>query len=159
MDKAAQLLQANLADIGVDLQIESVTFPGYMDLLKSVETSPDLGLIYAFPSNPDPNAVLFINYDSQFVNNGYNWGNYSNPEVDALVREAQGLSDQAKRCELYAKAQQLIADDFVAINILAPQARRGDRAERRGVGLQRRPPPDRERLGHQRRVLIPAEPR
>jgi peptide/nickel transport system substrate-binding protein len=120
-DKAAQLLQANLADIGVDLQIESVTFPQYMDLLKSVDTSPDIGLIYAFPSNPDPNAVLFINYDSQFVGAGYNWGNYSNPEVDALVREAQGLSDQAARCELYVKAQQLIADDFVAYNISLPK--------------------------------------
>jgi peptide/nickel transport system substrate-binding protein len=120
-DKAAQLMQANFADIGVDLQIESVTFPQYIDLLKSVETSPDIGLIYAFPSNPDPNAVLFINYDSQFVGTGYNWGNYSNPEVDTLVREAQALTDEDQRCERYVTAQQLIADDAVAINISLPQ--------------------------------------
>lgn len=121
MDKAAQLLQAGLSQIGVQLDIKSVTFPQFVDLHKTIDSSPDIGLIYAFPSNPDPSAVLYINYHSRFIGNGYNWGNYKNPAVDKALEQAQALTDQSARCDLYAQVQKMIADDYVAINISNPK--------------------------------------
>lgn len=121
-DRAGTLLQSALREIGVDLQLEGVTFPAYVDLVASVETTPDLGMIYAFPAYPDPNAVLYINFDSQFIAGGYNYGAYDNPEVDALVEEAQQLTDLEERCPLYVEAQEIIEGDAVTLNMSNPQA-------------------------------------
>src|SRR5690606_12539951 len=88
-ERAATLLQSALREIGIELELQGVTFPAYVDMIKSNETTPDIGMIYAFPMYPDPNAVLSTNFDSQFIGNGYNYGGYRNERVDELVRQAQ----------------------------------------------------------------------
>jgi peptide/nickel transport system substrate-binding protein len=117
-----ELYQSTLKKIGVTLKPIATTFPAYADMLKKESTTPDLGAVYAFPLFPDPNEVLFISYDSQFrFGNGYNWGQYSNPQVDKLLESAQSISDQTKRCDLYKQAQQIITNDQVAVNVSLPQ--------------------------------------
>jgi len=121
MARAGTLLQSALKSIGVTLELQTVTFPEYMSQVSKVSTTPDLGMIYAFPSYPDPNAVLSINFDSKNIGGGYNYGAYSNPTVDKLVRAAAIESDPAKRCAFYVSAQKAIEADFVAINISNPK--------------------------------------
>lgn len=119
--RAGTLLQSALREIGIELELKGVTFPAYVDMIKSNDTTPDIGMIYAFPMFPDPHAVLSTNFDSQFIGNGYNYGGYANSRVDTLVRQAQQTPDQQQRCALYAEAQQLIAKDFASINFANPQ--------------------------------------
>lgn len=121
MDRAGTLLQSALREIGVDLTLQTVTFPEYMEQVSTVETTPDLGMIYAFPSYPDPHSVLAINFDSKYIGGGYNYAAYSNPAVDKLVRDAAVATDQAARCEMYKEAQQIIEGDFVSVNISNPK--------------------------------------
>jgi peptide/nickel transport system substrate-binding protein len=121
MDRAGTLLQSALREIGVDLTLNTVTFPEYMEHVKTVKTTPDLGMIYAFPSYPDPHSVLAINFDSQYIGGGYNFGSYKNDKVDSLVRAAAVATDPAKRCELYGEAQKVIESDFVSVNISNPK--------------------------------------
>lgn len=135
-DRAGTLLQSALREIGVDLELQGITFPAYVDLIAQVETTPDLGMIYAFPAYPDPNAVMFINFHSQFIGNGYNYGAYSNPEVDRLVQEAQQITDQAQRCPLYEQAQEIVDGEFATMNIANPQAVTVHRAGLEGFGYR-----------------------
>jgi len=121
MEQAATLLQSNLKEIGVDLKLEAITYPEYVQRLKTNKTTPDLGMIYAFPTTPDADAVLYQLFDSEFINNGQNAGGYDNPKVDALVEKAQTVSDDAARCKLYSQAQQLIAADIASVNMSNPQ--------------------------------------
>ncbi len=120
-ERAATLLQSALREIGIELELQGVTFPAYVDMIKSNETTPDIGMIYAFPMYPDPNAVLSTNFDSQFIGNGYNYGGYRNERVDELVRQAQVTPDEDQRCALYREAQNLVADDIATINFANPQ--------------------------------------
>jgi peptide/nickel transport system substrate-binding protein len=121
MNRAGTLLQSALREIGVELTLQTVTFPEYMEQVSTVETTPDLGMIYAFPSYPDPHSVLAINFDSTYIGGGYNYASYNNPEVDSLVRDAAVSTDQAVRCSLYEKVQQIVEGDFVSINISNPK--------------------------------------
>jgi peptide/nickel transport system substrate-binding protein len=121
MEQAATLLQSELSKIGVNLKLEAVTYPQYVDMLKSNKTTPDLGMIYAFPPYPDPDSVLYLMFDSRFINKGQNNGGYDNPKVDELVEKAQRLTDEGQRCELYKQAQHIIADDYASINLSNPQ--------------------------------------
>ena len=120
--KSFELFQSDLSKIGVTLKPIATTFPAYFDMVKKVSTTPDLAAVYAFPPFPDANEVMYINFDSSFrLARGYNWGQYSNPKVDALVRKAQTLSSDAARCPLYKQAQKLVANDYVEINGSLPQ--------------------------------------
>ena len=121
MDRSGTLLQSALREIGVDLTLKTVTFPEYMEQVSKVATTPDLGMIYAFPSYPDPHSVLAINFDSKYIGGGYNYASYKNPKVDSLVRAAAVETDSKKRCDLYGQAQNIIEGDFVSINISNPK--------------------------------------
>jgi len=78
-------------------------------------------MIYAFPAYPDPHSVLAINFDSQYIGGGYNFGSYKSAKVDSLVRAAAVATDPSKRCDLYREAQQVIESDFTSINISNPK--------------------------------------
>lgn len=121
MDRAATSLQSSLRQIGVDLKIQSITYPAYADLTTKVDTTPELGMLYAFPTTPDPSAVLETNYTTPFIGT-QNLAAYSNPEVDKLVGQGLAASDQQQACAAYEQAQKVIENDYVAVNMADPKA-------------------------------------
>jgi len=121
MEQAAALLQSNLKQIGVTLKLQAITFPQYAQMEEKTSTTPELGMIYAFPAYPDPDAIMYQNFDSKFVDGGENYGVYVNHAVDKLVEKAQTISDESQRCTLYNQAQQLIAADTPTINMANSQ--------------------------------------
>ncbi|GAA4535871.1 MULTISPECIES: ABC transporter substrate-binding protein [Nonomuraea] len=121
MEQAATLLQSNLSEIGVKLNLEAITYPQYVERLKTNETTPDLGMIYGFPPYPDPDAVLYLQFHSSFANGGLNSGGYDNAEVDKLTEQGQQATDEAERCAAYSEAQKLIAADHYAVNLANSQ--------------------------------------
>ncbi|MDR1798374.1 MAG: ABC transporter substrate-binding protein [Bifidobacteriaceae bacterium] len=120
MEQAATLLQSNMADVGLTLEVQAVTYPTYAEMAAKAETRPQLGMIYAFPAFPDASAILYQNFNSQFIG-AQNWGGYVNAEVDSLTNQAQTESDQTARCAAYATVQEQIASDFVSLNLANSQ--------------------------------------
>lgn len=121
MEQAATLLQSNLAQIGITLELQAVTYPQYAEMAASDETRPQMGMIYAFPAFPDASAILYQNFNSQFIGVGQNWGGYSNPEVDELTAAAQVETDQDVRCDAYAQVQQIVTADYASVNMANAQ--------------------------------------
>ncbi|MDR5699036.1 ABC transporter substrate-binding protein [Agromyces aerolatus] len=120
MEQAAALLQSNLAEIGVNLELQAITYPQYVELSSKPETRPQLGMIYAFPAFPDTSAILYQNFNSSMIGS-QNWGGYSNPRVDELTNAAQVTSDQELRCEQYEEVQHLVTDDIASVNLANAQ--------------------------------------
>lgn len=121
MEQAATLLQSDLKQIGVTLKLDAITYPQYAQLETKTATTPEMGMIYAFPAYPDPSAIMNQNFDSQYIHVGQNWGDYTNPAVNKLVEKAQMLTDMSQRCALYNQAEQLIVADTPTINMSNPQ--------------------------------------
>ncbi|NQX25879.1 ABC transporter substrate-binding protein [Microbacteriaceae bacterium VKM Ac-2854] len=117
--KAATLLQSNLADIGVTLNLQTVTFPEYSSMVTSADTTPDMALLWDFPYYPEIGPMLYRVYDSQFIDQT-NYGRYANPEVDQLLEAGIASTDTAAACSDYEQAQELIAADHVGLNISNP---------------------------------------
>jgi len=97
MDKAAQIIQAQLKEIGIDVKIEIIEKAAIFDILtKGNYETYILGLNW-----PNSDNLLTFLYDTTGV---FNWGGvYSNPEVDALLLEARKEINEVKRAELYQK--------------------------------------------------------
>lgn len=117
-------LQSNLAQIGIDLVAEGMTWPAQAATTASIETTADINLSYSFPNFPDPHAILNTAFNSALtgVNGGLNWAQYENPEVDALLNQAATSSNAEERAELYRQVQQLVAADHPTITTSLPSS-------------------------------------
>lgn len=119
---AVEQLQSNLSQLGISLEAEGMTWPAQAATVQDVATTADINMIYNFPSFPDPHAILNTSFNSANAgfNGGYNWAQYSNPDVDALLNQAATEADPAKRAELYSEAMELIGADYPVITVSLP---------------------------------------
>lgn len=120
--RAVEQLQSNLAEIGITLEAEGMTWPAQAATTAKVETTSDINMIYSFPAFPDPHAVLNGNFNSALTgaNGGYNWSQYSNPAVDDLLNKAAASADQDERAKLYGEVQKLAGADAPLITVSLP---------------------------------------
>ena len=51
-------------------------------------------------------------YHTNGIDNGYNWGAYSNPEMDRLIEEANAQVDALAAKPLYDRLQELLHDEL-----------------------------------------------
>ena len=121
MEQSAAVLQSALMKIGVTLELQAITYPQFVDEAKTNATTPDMGMIYAFPTSPDPDSILYQNFNSAFINAGQNWGGFRNSAVDELTEKAQSVTDEEKRCGIYGEVEKLIAAETPTINLSNPQ--------------------------------------
>jgi len=106
----AQAVQAQLAEIGVtvDLQVGE-----YSACKKAVtDNAHDAILIARGPvyGGYEPTTLYASDYSSD---GNYNWSVYSNPEFDALLKNAQATDDTEARYALSQELEQMLADDAV----------------------------------------------
>lgn len=105
----ALAVQANLAEAGVTVKLESSANASYRDRLQAGDFQIAIG--NWSPDFADP--YMFMNYWFDSAKGGLS-GNrsfYSNPKVDDLVRAAAIETDQAKREAMYQEAQKIAVDD------------------------------------------------
>ena len=121
MEQAATLLQSNLQQIGITLKLNAITYPQYAQDETKLSTTPELGMIYAFPAYPDPDSIMYQNFDSKFAIGGMNYGDYVNPAVNKLVEKAQTVTSTAARCSLYNQAEQIVTADYPTVNVANSQ--------------------------------------
>jgi len=106
----AEYLQAQFKKIlGIDIGVKGMELKTWMDGLTSREHN-----FFLSPYMYD--YVDASNFFSIFQSGGrHNW---NNAEYDALVREANSLSEWAVREPLYIQAEQLIVDDAAAVYLV-----------------------------------------
>jgi peptide/nickel transport system substrate-binding protein len=107
----AVVLQANFADVGVQLDLEEVPLGGLVEHVVN-GTSPFFPWV-STPTYADPDAALYPKFHTTAIPFGAagNVGRYSDPDVDTLLDEARTSSDNARRLELYGKVQHIVVGD------------------------------------------------
>ncbi|NSY41301.1 ABC transporter substrate-binding protein [Leisingera sp. ANG59] len=102
---AAQVIQATLAQIGITVEVnvlESGAFWASAD-------NEDLQLVLnRYSMTPDPYYATSW-FTTEQVGH-WNWEQFSNDEFDKIHAEASQLTDQAKRDEMYRRAQDLMEE-------------------------------------------------
>ena len=107
--QVATLLQSNLAEIGIKLKLQPITFPAYLTTLGDWKKIPEMMIATESPAYPDPGVMLVQSYDSRAV--GTNKTAYKNPAVDQLLHRAATTAEPQRRCSLYRRAQKIVNDD------------------------------------------------
>ena len=93
--------------LGIDMPLNPVESTTYTNLTKDVATAPQMFILGWCADYPDPQNWLSVYWKTGAF--GERIG-YSNPELDALMAQADSETDEAVRMDLYAQAQTMLTD-------------------------------------------------
>ncbi len=109
------ILQQQLRQAGIALEPRSFEFATfYADIVRGAFQMYTLRWV---GGNEDPDIFRYAFDTSMFPPHGANRGRYSNPDLDALIRDGGASGDQARRRADYARIQQILARDLPSINL------------------------------------------
>jgi ABC-type transport system substrate-binding protein len=108
----AQLLQQDLAKIGLRIELKLVSWPAFLAMQQR------MGAVAMSQANwemdyPDPSSLFdpLFKTDAIGPESSYNTAFYSNPHFDDLVGYARRETDARKRSALYREANELLCDE------------------------------------------------
>ena len=105
----AVMMQSDFKKIGIDLQIKTLAWPTFLDLVTTGKHQ--LALAAWTPDYADPDYNLWYFAHSSSKGPGFNLAFYENPKVDQLLEEARATVDEAVRDKNYQEIQQIMSDE------------------------------------------------
>ncbi|MBK8027168.1 MAG: ABC transporter substrate-binding protein [Chloroflexi bacterium] len=106
----ATFIEANLAQVGIDVVLNGAAQAGYFDAVRAGQHNTQ-GWWDTW-TDPDGMRVLF---DSSRADGGTNRNRYRSEEMDRILNAAAATADSDERVALYAEAQKLAADDAIMV--------------------------------------------
>ena len=107
--KIAVSVQHDLQSIGLKIELQTLDWATFLDRVG--KNPPDMFLLGWVADYNDPDNFLYYLFDTKQWGEAGNETRYSNPEVDTILESARATMDQAKRIELYQKAEKIIVND------------------------------------------------
>lgn len=106
----SQATAAAAKSIGLEARIETVTPNAYTALFSDPSAREGVDLFYTvwYLSSPDLLEMYGVLRTDEFSN----YGNWSNPEYDAVITEAGSTMDPAERSKLTAQAQKIANEEL-----------------------------------------------
>lgn len=114
MDPAAVTLKQQLAEIGIDLDIQKVDLGVWVNNFRS----HNMGFTFNdWATQPDPNLLFYRHFHAR--PEGADFRNWDNEKASALLDEGRAESDPAKRKQIYADYQKLMAETVPTIMLFS----------------------------------------
>lgn len=117
--QSAEMLAAQLARIGINLELEVFEWSNYFSQIIASDfafAGPQFWFYQA-----DPDQAVYRQFHSDLVPpRGVNRHSYSNPRVDEILDMARTETDQELRAEYYREIQHLLVDDVAYIFMWFP---------------------------------------
>ena len=111
----AQLIQANLADVGINAKINQMESAAFLDYVGA--GNGDIFLIYRSGGGPE----IYVGwFDSAAAGVGGNRFFYSNPKMDELIKQIHLAIVPEKRNEVLKEVQELAVEELPLLPLYAP---------------------------------------
>jgi peptide/nickel transport system substrate-binding protein len=107
----ATFMQADLARVGIQVNLNGQSQAGYFDAVRSGRHNTQNW----WDTQTDPDGVVRTLFYSANAGGGTNRSNYVSPAMDDLIDAAAATTDPAERSALYAQVQKLAADDAIMV--------------------------------------------
>ncbi|MCB6184593.1 ABC transporter substrate-binding protein [Leeia sp. TBRC 13508] len=114
----AELLQADLAKIGIKAEIKTLEWGELIKRGKAGEH--DLLFMGWVGDNGDPDDFLTPQFSCAAVQSGTNFARYCDPQLEKLIQDGQKTADIPTRTKLYVAAQKIIRDQGLWIPLAHP---------------------------------------
>ncbi|NDJ59519.1 MAG: ABC transporter substrate-binding protein [Chloroflexi bacterium] len=107
----AEFVQEDLANIGVEFELNLIDFAAYLDIVRAGEHNTQNW----WDTQTDPDGVMRTLFHSSNADGGTNRNRYRDDEMDALIDQALGIGDPEERAAVYAEIQQKIGDEAIMV--------------------------------------------
>jgi ABC-type transport system substrate-binding protein len=109
---ASQLLQQDLAKIGLRIELKMVSYSAFLALQERPD-GPAMSMGSWEIDYPDPSSLFEPLFTTAAITpeSSYNYAFYSNHRLDDLVASARREQDPARRAVLYGEANRLVCDE------------------------------------------------
>lgn len=108
--RTAEIIQAQLREVGVDLTIREMESPA----IQAARQAGEHNLAWLTWLGMDP-AVMEVMLHSRNIGTGWNFSHYPSAELDALLEQGASEVDADARCDIYSQAQQLVMQESIII--------------------------------------------
>ncbi|OCL27555.1 peptide ABC transporter substrate-binding protein [Orenia metallireducens] len=105
----AEAVQANLKQIGVNVELINMDWGTYIDKVDNGGT--EIFRLSWGADYPDPDNFLYVLFHSKNAGPGGNGAFYKNPEVDRMLDKARSMESGKDRIALYQKIEKQIVED------------------------------------------------
>jgi peptide/nickel transport system substrate-binding protein len=113
--QAAQVIQAMVQPAGFNVSIQAMEFASSLAAARAGNFQAYL-IGWSGRADADGNLYSFLHSDT-----GFNFGKYSNPEVDALLNQARRVDSLQARRDVYAKLLTIQRQDMPNIYLWSPK--------------------------------------
>jgi len=104
------LLQANAAEIGIDVEINKKPFGVMINDSQTIETTPNGSIIYVASSYNEAGSMLEKRYHSNSQGSVDQTEWLGSPEIDTAIEDALATVDRDERFKKYAEIQHTLVD-------------------------------------------------
>jgi len=119
-EKIGLLLQANLKELGFEVELQPEPWARMVELVSKPDTAPHFMAVFHTAKYPSPDGHTYLMFHPNAWGTYMSCSYYENPEVSALLEQARATVDTEKRYELYGKVQEIVADEAAALFIANP---------------------------------------
>ena len=114
-EKEAQVIQANLREIGINMDIEVLEWGTFLDDVEA--GNYELALISSNLHIDDPSLVLNSSFNSEKFGTGGNLYRYANSDLDEMIVQSFTESDSAARKQLFGDILMLLHEEVPNVPI------------------------------------------
>ena len=119
-EKAAQIIQRMLSDVGIDVSIQLLEWSSFIKIVDANKSPKDYdAVILGWSLGLDPDGYS-IWHSSQYPQ-GFNFIGYKNKTVDQLLEKGRTVIDQGQRKKIYNTIYQTIANDIPYLFLYFPE--------------------------------------
>jgi dipeptide transport system substrate-binding protein len=118
--RAAELIQADWAKVGVEAQIQSYEWGEY--LKRGRAGDHEVGMFGYTWDYPDPSQILLSGWHCDGVKSGANRARWCNREFSDLLTKANTITDQAERTKMFMRMQEIFQEDVGGLLFANAQA-------------------------------------
>lgn len=131
--KLAELMQADLALVGIKVKIKTFDWSTYLDKARVGEhQAVQMGWT---GDNGDPDNFLNILLSCAAVKTGSNYSRWCDKKYDDLINQARKITDKKKRSDLYKKAQDIFKEQVPWVPIAHGKVYRAMSAKVKGYSI------------------------
>jgi peptide/nickel transport system substrate-binding protein len=128
-ERIGLLLQANMKELGFELEMQPEPWARMVELASAADLAPHFMAIFHTAKYPSPDGHTYLMFHPDAWGTYMSASFYENPEVSDLLVKARASTDVDEQYELYGKVQEIVADEASALfiaNALHRMAHRDD---------------------------------
>lgn len=117
---AAALVKSDLAEVGIEVEIQTLSWGVY----RTERGRGGFGMALGgwISSTLDPHGIAYPLYHSSFIRerDSINWARWSNKQADELLIKGGSMYDEAERDAIYQDAMRLLMEDSPSVFLAHP---------------------------------------